>query len=62
MAFGKEMIQYNDELYWVYRKVRAEVVKDADTIKKHWHCDVALRTGELIFFCRHIPNAKIVEE
>lgn len=62
MAFGKEMIQYNNELYWVYRKVRAEVVKDVDTIKQHWHCDVALRNGELIYFCRHIPNAEIIEE
>lgn len=62
MLLHKELVHFNNELYWVYRKVRAEVVKDVDTIKQYWHCDVALRQGELIFFCRHIPNAEIVEE
>jgi hypothetical protein len=59
---NKELIKFNDELYWVYRKIRAEVIKDVDAAKQFWHCDVALKQGEILFFCRHIPNAKIVEE
>lgn len=61
MIFAKEVISYKDELYWVYRKVRAEHVKDAKLIKEFWMCDISLRNGDFIFFCRHIPEAKIVE-
>ena len=59
--FGKEMISYKDELYWVYRKVKAEQVSDASSLKEFWICDISLRHGDWIFFCRHIPEAQIVE-
>lgn len=62
MSLGKEMVTFNDELYWVYRKVKAEIVKDAETIKQFWHCDIALRHGEQIFFCRHIPKVEPIYE
>ena len=61
MSLGKELVKYNDELYWVYRKVKAEQVADATTLKEFWMCDIALRQQETILFCRHIPNAEIVE-
>ncbi len=61
MISAKEVISYKDELYWVYRKVRAEQVKDAKLVKEFWMCDISLRNGDFIFFCRHIPEAKIVE-
>lgn len=59
MILGKELITYNDELYWVYRKVKSEHVKDAKLIKEFWMCDISLRNGEWIFFCKHIPNVEI---
>lgn len=62
MMLNKELVTYKDELYWVYRKVKAEKVKDATSLREHWLCDVALRHGEDIFFCRHIPNAEIVND
>jgi hypothetical protein len=55
------MISYKDELYWVYRKVKAEQVSDASSLKEFWVCDISLRHGDWIFFCRHIPEAQIVE-
>jgi hypothetical protein len=58
---NKELVKYNDELYWVYRKVKVEQVADATALKEFWMCDVALRQSEIILFCRHIPNAEIVE-
>ena len=59
--FNKEVISYKDELYWVYRRVRAEQVKDASILKDFWLCDISLRNGEWIFFCRHIQDAKVIE-
>jgi hypothetical protein len=59
--FGKEMISYKDELYWVYRKVKVEQVSDATILKEFWLCDISLKNGEWILFCRHIPEAQIIE-
>lgn len=62
MSLNKELIIWKDELYWVYRKIKSTYVRDVESMKEFWMCDVALKQGELIFFCRHIPNAEIVNE
>lgn len=58
---NKELINYKDELYWVYRRVKEQRVKDPSTLREYWLCDIALRSGEDLLFCRHIPDAKIIE-
>lgn len=56
---SKELITFNEELYWVYRKVKSEFVKDSTSLKDFWMCDITLRQGEWLWFCRHIPEAII---
>lgn len=62
MSLSKELITYNDELYWVYRKVKDGSINHIDTVKQFWLCDKALRHNGYIFFCRHIPEAQIVKD
>jgi hypothetical protein len=59
MILNKQLVEFNGELYWVYRKVKVEQVKDATLLKDFWRCDIALKQQEWIWFCRHIPEAVI---
>ena len=63
MIFGKEVVQYQNNLYYIYRKLKPGSVKEGriNDLKEFWMCDIALRQQETILFCRHIPNAEIVE-
>lgn len=64
--FPKELINYEDKLYWVYRKIKeshinSELVQD---VKMFWDCDIVLRhrnqVDEYILFLREIPNLELV--
>lgn len=63
---NKELVQYQDKLYWVYRKVKNSQVKEGSVsdLRDFWFCDVAVRSknqnDDLILFLREIEEAKIV--
>lgn len=61
MSLNKELINYKDELYWVYRKVKDGTIKNPDEVKRFWLCDIALKHNGYIFFCRHITEAVIIK-
>ena len=66
--FNKELINYNDKLYWVYRKVKQSHVNEKyiNDIKEMWLCDMVLRTKNQdevwLLFVREIEEAKIVKD
>jgi hypothetical protein len=66
--FGKEMITYQDKLYWIYRKVRHSQVKEGSItdLRDFWMCDVVVRSktqqDDTLLFLREIEEAKIVKE
>ena len=63
---NKELVQYQDKRYWVYRKVKHSHVKEGSIsdLRDFWMCDVAVRNrnqnDDLLLFLREIENAKIV--
>ena len=65
---NKELIHYNDKLYWVYRKVKQSHVKEnhINDVKDMWLCDLVLRSKNQdetqLLFVREIEEAKIVKE
>jgi hypothetical protein len=59
MILNKQLVEFNGELYWVYRKIKVEQVKDATALKDFWMCDITLKQQEWLWFCRHIPEAVI---
>lgn len=68
MMLNKELINYQDKLYWVYKKVKEDQIKDGlvTDLKEHWHCDMVVKgkTGNdgVLLFLRLIEDVEIVEE
>ena len=63
---NKELVNYQDKLYWVYRKVKSSQVKEGSIsdLKEFWRCYVAVRNrnqnDDLLLFLREIEEATIV--
>jgi hypothetical protein len=62
-----EYLNYNDKLYWVYRKVRQSRIKEEfiNDVKDIWHCDMVLRTKNsdetYLLFIREIIDVEFTE-
>ena len=65
---NKELVQYQDKIYWIYRKVRQSQIKEGyvSDVKEFWHCDMVVRSrhnnDDLLLFLREIEEAKIVKD
>jgi hypothetical protein len=65
---GKELITYQDRLYWIYRKVKFSSIKEGyvNDVKIFWNCDLVVRSrnqnDETLLFLREIEEAKIVKD
>jgi hypothetical protein len=63
-----EMINYQDKLFWVYRKISKDRIKEGHIldVRDAWHCDTVLKTKnqgeEMLLFLLEIPDAVIVED
>lgn len=61
----KEFVNYQDKLYWVYRKVKQHQVKEGSIsdLKDFWRCDLVVKSrnqnDELLLFMREIEDAII---
>jgi hypothetical protein len=64
---SKELVKYQDKLYWIYRKVKSSTIKEGhvNDVKEFWNCDVAVRNrnqnDDIILFLREIPEATLVD-
>ena len=63
---NKELVNYQDKLYWVYRKVKNSQVKEGSItdLRNFWMCDMVVRNrinnDDTLLFMREIEEAKIV--
>jgi hypothetical protein len=63
---NKELVNYQDKLYWVYRKIKHSQVKEGSVndLKEFWYCDMVVRNrnqqDDILLFLREIEEAKIV--
>jgi hypothetical protein len=63
---NKELVNYQDKLYWVYRRIKHSQVKEGSVndLKEFWYCDVVVRNrnqqDDILLFLREIEEAKIV--
>lgn len=61
----KEFVNYQDKLYWVYRKVKQHQVKEGSIsdLRDFWRCDLVVKSknqnDELLLFMREIEDAII---
>lgn len=64
---NRELINYHDKLYWVYRKVNQTQIKQEfiSDIKQYWLCDLVVRDRNSenpnLLFLREISDAVIVK-
>jgi len=62
----REYVNYDNKLYWVYRKVNQSQVKEGSIsdLKDFWMCDMVIRnknqTNDTLLFMREIEEAIIV--
>jgi hypothetical protein len=62
----KEFVNYQDKLYWIYRKVKHHQVKEGSVndLKEFWMCDMVVRNknqdDDALLFLRVIEEAVIV--
>jgi hypothetical protein len=61
---NKELINYNNKLYWVYRRIKESHIKveRINDIKQFWDCDIILRQriqeDDILIFLKEIPDAE----
>lgn len=66
MIFNKELVNYQDKLFWIYRKVKQSQVKNESIsdLKEYWMCDLVVRDRNTedskLLFLREISDAVIV--
>ena len=63
-----ELVNYQDKLYRVYRRISKNRIKDGfiNNVKEAWHCDIVLKNKsqdtDMLLFLIEIPDAVISEE
>jgi len=68
--FKKELLNYQDKLYFIERKMRESSIKPEfiNDLKEYWRCSMVLKqtnrqTNETyLFFLIEIEDAKVVED
>lgn len=61
----REYVNYQDKLYWIYRKVKHHQVKEGSVndLKEFWICDMVVRnknqTDDTLLFLREIEEVII---
>lgn len=64
--FNKEVINYNNKLYIIYRKLKSDHIQEkyVQEIKNYWLCDMVVRhnnqNGQYFLFLREISDAELV--
>ena len=66
---NKELVKYQDKLFWVYKKVKESHIVEGKVqdVKEFWMCDIVLKqktssNDEVLIFLREIPEAQIVKD
>ena len=65
---NKELVTYQNKLFYVYKKIKQDRIKDGyvNDIKDFWLCDVVVRSrvnnDDTLLFLREIEEAQIVRD
>ncbi len=63
---NKELIKYQNKLYYVYKKLRQSQVKEGyiNDVKEWWNCDVVVKSrqqnDDTLIFLREIEDAIVI--
>ena len=65
---NKELVNYQDKLYYIYKKMKPHQIKDGyiNDIREHYRCDVVVKNrinnDDTLLFLREISEAEIVKD
>jgi len=64
MLLNKELVNINNKLYYIYRKVSKYSIKDQflNDVKEYWDCPMVVKHNQnqdLLLFLREIPDVEI---
>lgn len=62
MSFNKEIAAFNDKLYIIVRKFRDHPDFPITEAKQYYMCDTVLRKEGILYLCRIIEDAQVIEE
>ncbi len=59
--FYKDIIEFGDRKFLLYRIIRNDKKIDANILKDYWHCDTVLKKDNLYYFCNEIKEINYAE-
>ncbi len=65
---NKELVNYQDKLYYIYKKMKPHQIKDGyiNDIREHFRCDVVVKNrinnDDTLLFLREISEVEIVRD
>lgn len=62
MSFNREVVAFNDKLYIIVRKFRDHPDFPITEAKEYYMCDTVLRKEGILYVCRMIEEAQVIEE
>ncbi len=54
--FYKDIIEFGDRKFLLYRTLKETEKVDANLLKKFWHCDTVLKRENIFYFCNEIKS------
>ena len=57
----KEIIEFGDRKFLLYRTVREFEKLDPNILKEYWHCDTVLKKEDMFYFCNEIKEIEYEE-
>ena len=52
----KEIIEFGDRKFLLYRTVREFEKLDPNILKEYWYCDTVLKKEDMFYFCNEIKE------
>lgn len=59
--FYKDLIEFEDRKFLLYRIIRETEKIQPDILKKYWKCDTVLKKENLYYFCNEIKETEYEE-
>jgi len=65
--FCKELIEFQDKLYYVYRRYKESGIVEGkiSDVKEFWNCDIVIKekmgNTDILLFLIEIPEVEIIE-
>jgi hypothetical protein len=57
----KDIIEFGDRKFLLYRTTREFEKLDADLLKQYWRCDTVLKKENIYYFCNEIKEIDYAE-